>query len=235
MKKQLIAVSLLSALSINASAQELSISITNLMQGVHFTPLIVSAHNAQASMFTVATPASSQIQDMAEGGSIVGLSEVMTAAGADIVANPAGGLLGPSVNTELAISTTEGNTHLSLSAMLLQTNDGFVGLDSWMIPAEAGTYTVFLNAYDAGTEANDELVTADGAITGMPGMPPMPEPAPGTRGVNGTGVSDAQSNTNVHIHRGSMGDDDLTGGKSDLDNRVHRWLNPVAKLTVTVQ
>ena len=38
----------------------------------------------------------------------------------------------------------------------------------------------------------------------------------------------------VHIHRGSLGDDDITGGKSDLDNTVHRWLNPVARITVTV-
>jgi hypothetical protein len=27
----------------------------------------------------------------------------------------------------------------------------------------------------------------------------------------------------------------LDGGKSDLSNSIHRWLNPVAKLTVTIQ
>jgi len=32
-----------------------------------------------------------------------------------------------------------------------------------------------------------------------------------------------------------LGDTDLSAGTSDLDSRVHRWLNPVAKLTVTVQ
>jgi len=39
----------------------------------------------------------------------------------------------------------------------------------------------------------------------------------------------------IHIHRGTLGDDDSMAGKSDLDNRVHRWLNPVAKLTVVVK
>ena len=43
-----------------------------------------------------------------------------------------------------------------------------------------------------------------------------------------------EGNAYVHIHRGNLGDDDLTGGKSDLDNTVHRWLNPVARITVTV-
>jgi len=39
---------------------------------------------------------------------------------------------------------------------------------------------------------------------------------------------------NVHIHRNGLGDADINGGKSDLDATVHRWLNPVARLTVTV-
>lgn len=39
----------------------------------------------------------------------------------------------------------------------------------------------------------------------------------------------------VHIHPGNLGDDDLEAGISDLNNTVHRWLNPVAMLTVTVK
>ena len=127
-------------------------------------------------------------------------------------------------------TVAEGNMYLSLTAMLLPTNDGFVGLDSWKIPSEAGTYTFTVNAYDAGTEANDEIVNGGGApgVAGIPG-------APGGSGTGGTGVTDMEENTYVHIHRGSLGDDDLAGGKSDLDNTVHRWLNPVAKLVVTVK
>ncbi len=116
--------------------------------------------------------------------------------------------------------------------MMLPTNDGFVGLDSWEIPTTAGTYTIWLNAYDAGTEANNELI-ADGS--GAPGTPGIPAAPGGNAGMNGTGLTDAQSNANVHVHRGALGDDNLAGGASDLDNTVHRWLNPVAKVTITVE
>jgi len=38
---------------------------------------------------------------------------------------------------------TGANDFLSVAAMILPSNDGFVGIDSWPIPAEAGTYTLF--------------------------------------------------------------------------------------------
>jgi hypothetical protein len=31
-----------------------------------------------------------------------------------------------------------------------------------------------------------------------------------------------------------LGDTDPSGGVSDLDSRIHRWLNPVAKLVLTI-
>lgn len=237
MKPQMIKITLvaglLSALSLNATAQDITVSVTNLTQGIHFTPLIVAAHNGDTAMFNVATEASSQLQAMAEGGDISGLEMQMLDAQADVVTNPAQGLLAPAGSTELSMNTGEGNTHLSLTAMMLPTNDGFVGLDSWMIPTEAGTYTVWLNAYDAGTEANNELIV--GGEGGAPGAPGIPAAPGGNGGAGGSGVADSQSNAHIHIHRGNVGDDDLTGGHSDVDNRVHRWLNPVAKVTVTVQ
>ncbi len=122
------------------------------------------------------------------------------------------------------------NSYLSLVAMLLPTNDGFVGLDGWEIPSTAGTYTVMLNAYDAGTEANDEIINGGGA----PGVPGIPAAPAGNGGMNATGVTSSESNMLIHIHRGNLGDDDLMAGISDLDNTVHRWLNPIAKLTVVV-
>ena len=44
-----------------------------------------------------------------------------------------------------------------------------------------------------------------------------------------------EANSVVHIHRGVIGDTNPTGGSSDLDSRVHRWLNPVAELVITVK
>ena len=141
---------------------------------------------------------------------------------ADVDENPAGGLLAPASSTAFSLSNSSGNDYLSVAAMMLPTNDGFIGLDSWEIPTEAGTYTVYLNAYDAGTEANDEIIAN------------IPNPI-GITATGASGVTEDISNANVHIHPGVLGDDDEEGGISDLDSSAHRWLNPVAKLTIVVE
>lgn len=222
---------LLSGASALASAQQVEVSITNLTQGIYYTPFIISAHSADVSVFNVGEAASAELQAMAEGGDISGLSAMLTNANADIVENPASGLLAPSMNTTAQLDTTDGNMYLSITAMLLPTNDGFVGLNSWKIPSEAGSYTFTLNAYDAGTEANDERVVAGSGAPGVAGIPAAPG---GGAGTDGTGITTSEENTMIHIHRGNLGDDDMAGGKSDLNNTVHRWLNPVARVTVTV-
>ena len=151
-------------------------------------------------------------------------------AGANRISDPAGGLLAPGASTTTALSTDAANTRLSVVAMLLPTNDGFVGLPAMTIPTTPGTYTWTLNGYDAGTEANDELITGGGA----PGVAGIPADPGGAEGSNGTGVGGPDVNDSVHVHRGNLGDSDLNGGSSDLDSRVHRWLNPVARIVVTV-
>lgn len=227
-KALLLSSALLLSTSALTQAQELDIQVTNLTQGIHFTPILVAAHDGDTKLFKSGEMASPQLQMMAEGGDISGLSTML--ASADKSENPAMGLLAPTMSTSTMLSTTDGNMYLSVVAMMLPTNDGFIGLNSWKIPTEAGTYSFTINAYDAGTEANDELITGGGApgAVGIPAAPGM------NAGTGGTGVTMTEDNAYVHIHRGNLGDDDLTAGKSDLDNTVHRWLNPVARITVTV-
>jgi hypothetical protein len=168
---------------------------------------------------------------MAEGGALDGIAMIGNSINANVLANPAEGLLSPGRSAMGSLSTADSNTVLSVVGMILPTYDGFVGLDNWVIPTEAGTYVVYLNAYDAGTEANDEI-RGSGA-TGQAGMP-VPPPLEALIGNGGSGVTTTESNSTVHIHRGNIGDDNTTSGISDVSNTVHRWLNPVAKLTVTV-
>jgi len=220
-----------SSFAMSAQAQELEITVTNLTQGIYYTPILIAAHNTDVDMFTVGEAASNELQAMAEGGDISGLSALAAAGNADIVENPAAGLLAPASSTTTTLNTMDGNSHLSLVSMMLPTNDGFIGVDSWMIPSESGTYTFTLSAYDAGTEANDEIINGGGA-PGVAGIPIAPGNDAGT---GGSGVTSMEENTMIHVHRGSLGDDDLSGGKSDLDNTVHRWLNPVARVTVVVK
>jgi len=230
--KPLISTITLVAASASTMAQDLDITVTNLSQGLYFTPILTAAHTSDSSIFSVASAASSELQAMAEGGDISGLVSMLSNANANASENPASGLLAPAMSTSYMISNDSDNTKLSLTAMILPSNDGFVGLDSWTIPTEAGTYTIMLNAYDAGTEANDELLIDGGGAPGTAGIPAAPG---GSGGSGGSGVTDSETNMMVHIHRGTLGDDDAMAGKSDLDNRVHRWLNPVAKLTVVVK
>lgn len=227
----LLSISALMLASSQVQAQSLTITVTNLTQGLHFTPLITAAHPVDEHIFMAGTTATAELQAMAEGGDISSLATMLNNADANINENPASGLLAPGTSTTYLLTNDNTNTQLSLTGMILPSNDGFVGLDSWEIPTEAGTYTLMLNAYDAGTEANNELINGGGA-PGVLGIPAAPS---GGSGTSGTGITSVENNTMVHIHRGSIGDDDINGGKSDLNNSIHRWLNPIAKLTVTIQ
>lgn len=221
----------LTAMSGFVQAAELEITVQNLTRGIYFTPILITAHSPDQQLFNVGEAASTELQAMAEGGDIAGLEMAVDALSADTVANPAEGLLMPTAATTTMLSTSEGNTALSIVAMMLPTNDGFIGLNSWMIPEEPGTYTMYINAYDAGTEANDEI--RGGGAPGAPGLP-VPPPLEELVGNGGSGVTSEITNATVHIHPGNLGDNDAEAGMSDISNTVQRWLNPVAMVTVTV-
>ncbi len=173
-----------------------------------------------------------------------------------------GGLVEPSTTLTYSFDTMD-KPYLSLLTMIIPSNDAFVGLDSIMIPTEPGTYHYYLNAYDAGSELNDELNMTRTDITGVGGTPLGGFGAPGvagagappiapSMGTGGEGVavkvgkdvdgSDLAVATEVvdgtdgaiHIHPNTLGDTSATAGASDLDSTVHRWLNPVAKVTIVV-
>jgi hypothetical protein len=236
MKKSLtsliVTASLLYGANSFASDRTLSVEITNLTNAIYFTPLLVAKHNRHADLFEVGTPASTNLQAMAEGGDTSGLILDLEASGNDYVDNPADGLLAPGASTTAEFyGFGKRKRYLSIVAMLLPTNDGFVGLDSMRIPKRKGTYTYYLHAYDAGTEANDEIINGGGAPN-TPGVPADPGGNAGSGAINSVGPD---HNPTVHIHRGNIGDNDPFGGHSDLDARVHGWDGPVAKVVVRVR
>lgn len=207
----------------------LGVKITNLTNATYFTPLLVAAHRSNIHLFRGGEHASAHLQAMAEGGDISGLSMDVTNTDGNVVENPAGGLLTPGASTSTTIAYNPyGNSRISIVAMLLPTNDGFVGLDSLPIPANPGTYTYNLNGYDAGTEANDEIVNGGGA----PGVPGIPADPGGNAGSGAAAVAGLVESDRVHVHPGVIGDP--AGMTSDLNPRVHRFQSPVARLTLTV-
>jgi len=230
-KQTLQSISVLSTLLIasQVNATELEVKLLNLTHSISFTPILVAAHDQQTSLFHLGETATTALQKMAEGGDTSDLKTAVSAAsGVNLDLSTTPTLAGV---ISIGMIDTGANMYLSLTAMMLPTNDGFVGLDSWKIPTEAGTYTIMLNAYDAGTEINDEIINGGGA----PGVPGIPADPSGNAGTGATGASSIEANDSVHIHPGNLGDTDTMGGISDLNSTIHRWLNPVAKLVVTVK
>lgn len=86
---------------------------------------------------------------------------------AKVVSNHAAGRL----VTSAVISTARPAaiySRLSVVAMM-PTHDGFIAHNSWAIPPQIGQYTVYLNVYEVGIEANDEI--CDRCNTSQAGKP----------------------------------------------------------------
>lgn len=209
----------------SVQAAEYEVTVTNLTFGMHFTPFVVAAHREGVQLFSAGSPASPQLQAIAEGGDISSMVELLESEGAEVVAGE--GLLAPGASVTFTINADGDNNRLSLASMLLPTNDGFVALNGARLTGASALYN--LPGYDAGTEANDELVGSP--VPGEAGFPaPPPVVATGT-GVGGTGY-EASVEGFVHIHRNVLGDLDPQGGLSDINATVHRWLNPAARVNV---
>lgn len=214
----------------SANAAEFEVTVTNLTSGVYFTPLIASAHSPDVAMFNAGHEASSQLQAIAEGGDVSSMAELLGSVGASVATGD--GLLAPGASATLTVNSSDTNTVLSIASMLLPTNDGFVGLNSVSLPDSMGTTSrYYARGYDAGTEANDELVGS-----GAPGEAGFPAPPPVVASGTGTGGHGVPGHAEgfISVHRGVLGDLDPTGGVSDINAAVHRWNNPVASITVTM-
>jgi len=220
-----ILVAAVSLASTTAFADQVRVKIENLTSQMYFTPVLAVAHSPQLKLFRTGEPASAGLQAIAEGGDISIAKAAVENAGAATAA--ADGLLAPGESVTLVLNTRRWQRYLSLAGMLLPTNDGFAGIDSIRIPWGRRAISTYARGYDAGTEMNNEVVNGGGA----PGVLGIPADPGGNAGTGGSGVTTTENNV-VHVHRGVLGDRDATGGESDLDSSVHRWLNPVARITV---
>lgn len=228
MKKLLLplAVSMLAAAQ--SQAAQLEISIANISGGNTFTPVIAAAHSKDTYLFKTGTMASDELAMMAEGGAVSGLEAMVASSGAGVT-SVAAGMTSAGESNMTTIDSMD-YKYLSLAAMILPTNDGFVGLDSWIIPQVSGTYFIRVNSYDAGSELNDEIVNGGGAL-GAAGIPGAPG---GQGGMGAMGIPGVMESNYVHPHPGVIGDFDKEGGYSDVNAAVHKWQDPIALVTVKV-
>ena len=123
-------------------------NINNSMQGL--SPLVIATHPASVHAWQMGKLASKGLELLAREGMPDMLASELTGGATDVATTHAHLLPGDSITVR--ITGNQGDV-LSAASMLIQTNDGFTGLDGVPL-SEGSTETV---AYDAGAEDNTEL------------------------------------------------------------------------------
>lgn len=185
------------------------VTLTNITPGQYLTPALVFSQDRHGMPFlTPGMPGGAEVEQLAEGGNTAPLLDKLMTRGhlTDFATVP--GLIGPGQSASVELMVDE-NGAIGLAAMLVPTNDGFIGTHDIVPPRGQGGTTITLAAMDAGTEVNDE------SCASIPGPPPC----------HGEAVSAADGEGYVHTHRGIHGIGDLDASEKD-------WRNPVATVRV---
>jgi len=200
--------------------RQYEVTVTNLTRGQQFTPILAATHKEGVNLFALGSPASSQLETLAEEGNTGPLAALLSSMPEvkDVVSSPApppaSNLIDPGESVILTVQTGGGFNHISIAAMLIPTNDGFFALNGVEGPRGNQTLTLFSPAYDAGTEVNNELCAS------------IPGPFFSECGGPGGGAMTAGGEEGyVHIHAGIHGIGNLVTANRD-------WRNPVAKITI---
>ncbi len=201
-----------SLLSVNGYADRgggyYKVTITNITGGQIFTPGIVLNHKKGVRLFTLGSPASGSLATLAESGNTGPLSTMMS--GNPKVADIAfsDDLLFPGESTTVMLDRTGGFHYISLAAMMIPTNDGFIALNGVKAPRGHRSSMYLSPAYDAGSEMNDEICEN------------IPGPFCG-----GTVPGEDDGEGYVHIHDGIH-------GIADVPEDIFDWRNPVARVVI---
>lgn len=188
------------------------VSITNLTRGQIFSPAVVATHtSAMHPLFELGAPASDELAAVAEDAVVDPLIEQLE--GSPNVSNVLlltgeNGPILPGETASVIVDVNPTASLVSLVGMLVTTNDAFYGMNAAASP-RAGSSVHFLRAYDAGSEANNELCSH------------VPGPPCGSGGVRDTAGAEGY----VHVHAGIH-------GIADLVPSMHDWHNPVALLKI---
>ncbi|MEL6234461.1 MAG: spondin domain-containing protein [Pseudomonadota bacterium] len=154
--------------------EELRITVRNLSPdgGTFLTPVYFGFHDGSFDLFDAGQAASPGLEQLAEDGAPTILATERVAADADSQGLVVAGAGGPIATRETTSSTIEvdgmSNGSVSLAAMILPSNDAFIGTDEAVVLFDAngqflGAQTLLFegsDVYDAGTEVNTELDAA---------------------------------------------------------------------------
>ncbi len=216
------------------------ISITNLTNAPFLSEPVVAIHKGSFKLFELGQPNTSPgLEVVAETGSPTVLvdelkinndvSEVRYLEGTA----PNGGLF-PGETVTGTFKASKKYSHFSVYSMIAPSNDAFIAVNSADIPRNKKGAVIFSPAYDAGTEANNELCdTSNPTDVSNPDSIPVPPggmrdaicvftptiPAPPIAAVGSPGEG------KILIHRGFQ-------GIGDLNPAMFDWRNPTAKITI---
>ena len=199
----------------NNPNRSFNIEVVNLSNHQPFAPVAAVLHKPGYDGFSLGTMASEGLEILAEGGDP---SAFISEAESDnkVVNTSSGtGIIAPGGSETLKVQGITPKPRLTLASMLVNTNDGFVGLDEVDISGLDIGDSMVLHAkvHDAGTEANSE------AAADVPGQ-------------GGEGFNTTRDDSDViTIHSGVVTQDDgLTGSALDAS---HRFDNPGARIVIT--
>ncbi|WP_102798653.1 spondin domain-containing protein [Bowmanella denitrificans] len=188
------------------------VTVDNLTQGQPLSPITLILHS-EGTLWEIGQPASVALEKVAESGDnadLLALDMAMASASGE-------GLTMPGNAQTITINIEDvTNAYLSVAAMLGKSNDAFTGLNAQGLAGlmVGESWTLFTNAYDAGTEANTENMASIGAA-------------------GGEGFSEVRDDARnmVTMHPGIVSMDD--GLATSALTQEQRFDNPVARIRIT--
>jgi hypothetical protein len=207
------------------------VTITNATLGQPVAPSVIATHTDAFRLFRLGpTPAPGDpgyavyfgLATAAETGSPVPLvDEVAASAGVweavALLTDRTPPILLPGESNATIIHASGKAKFLSAAAMLGATNDAFYAVRGVRLPRRFGEIIrVYADAYDAGSEMNEESADTIGALGATDDDPATGE------GINENGEG------YIHVHAGIHG----IGGPGGLDAATYDWRNPVVELTI---
>ena len=194
-------------------AQTYNVMITNITKGQVFSPPVFVTHSRQVALFAVGEEAIAELAIVAEDGMGGPLADLASGLPQVAKAQATMAPIPPGASAEYEIRSARGFNVFSVVAMLVNTNDAFLAIDSESLPRWRGaSRTYYALGYDAGSEGNNEDCVY------------IPGPACPMDSGNARSTDDAEGY--VHIHNG-------VHGIADLAPDAYDWRNPVAKITIT--
>lgn len=185
------------------------VTITNLTPAGSqpLSPPLFVVHSNKADIWSLGDIATHPVAAIAEDANNTPAETAFAQlSGVSNVFTGAGGPIPPGASRTFEVETNGKFNRLSVLTMLVNTNDAFTGLDSEHLRGNGGTRSVM--AYDAGSEANNELIAF------------IPGPC-----CNHPFVRDPEGAL-IRMHEGIT-------GRGDLNPAVYGWTGHVARIQVS--